>query len=83
MDVEVERLTGVYKNLSRGIVALVFRCHPRTAAAAATAEATRIGWLTVDEITENMDPAYAIRVTDALSGSLATRAHDGTNLVTA
>lgn len=28
VDVEVERLTGVYKNLSRGIVAFVFRCHP-------------------------------------------------------
>lgn len=83
VDVEVERLTGVYKNLPRGIVALVFRCRPRTAAATDTAEATRIGWLTVDEITAHMDPAYAVRVTDALSDSPATRAHDGTNLVTA
>ena len=81
--VEVERLSGVYKNLPRGIVALVFRCHPRTAAATNTAEATRIAWLTVDEITAHMDPAYAVRVTDALSDSPATRAHDGTNLVTA
>ena len=83
VDVEVERLSGVYKNLPRGIVALVFRCHPRTAAATNTAEATRIAWLTVDEITAHMDPAYAVRVTDALSDSPATRAHDGTNLVTA
>lgn len=28
--VQVERLTGVYKNLTRGIVALVFRCKPLT-----------------------------------------------------
>jgi ADP-ribose pyrophosphatase YjhB (NUDIX family) len=28
VDVEVGRLTGVYKNLERGIVALVFRCRP-------------------------------------------------------
>jgi 8-oxo-dGTP diphosphatase len=82
VDVEVERLTGVYKDLPRGIVALVFRCHPRTATVTDTAEAARIGWLTVDEITAHMDPAYAIRVTDALADSLATRAHDGTNLVT-
>ena len=27
VDVEVERLTGVYKNMPRCIVALVFRCH--------------------------------------------------------
>jgi 8-oxo-dGTP diphosphatase len=28
VQVEVERLTGVYKNVKRGIVALVFRCRP-------------------------------------------------------
>src|SRR3954454_3517689 len=28
MMVEVDRLTGVYKNMTRGIVALVYRCHP-------------------------------------------------------
>ena len=28
VDVAVERLTGVYKNMPRGIVALVFRCRP-------------------------------------------------------
>lgn len=62
VDVEVERLTGVYKNLPRGIVALVFRCHPRTAAATNTAEATRIGWLTVDEITANMELSTLVRL---------------------
>src|SRR3954454_5024657 len=28
ISVEVERLTGVYKNMPRGIVALFFRCRP-------------------------------------------------------
>ena len=28
LDVRVDRLTGVYKNLHRGVVALVFRCSP-------------------------------------------------------
>jgi 8-oxo-dGTP pyrophosphatase MutT (NUDIX family) len=28
VTVEVERLTGVYKNMARGIVALVYRCRP-------------------------------------------------------
>jgi len=32
VEVKVERLFGVYKNLPRGIVAMVFRCHPRTEA---------------------------------------------------
>jgi 8-oxo-dGTP diphosphatase len=83
VEVEVERLTGVYKNLPRGIVAMVFRCHPRSEAVTSTDEASRIGWLTVDEITEHMDPAYAVRVTDALSDGPVTRTHDGTNLITA
>lgn len=77
----VERLTGVYKNLPRGIVAMVFRCHPRSEAVASTDEASRIGWLTAEEITEHMDPAYAVRVTDALSAGPVTRAHDGIRLL--
>ena len=82
VDVEVERLTGVYKNLVRGIVALVFRCRPRNGSARSTDEARSIRWLTVEDITQHMDPAYAVRVTDALSDSPAVRSHDGTNLVT-
>jgi 8-oxo-dGTP diphosphatase len=83
VHVEVERLTGAYKNLSRGIVALVFRCRPHNDAANSTAEAKNVRWLTIDEVTEHMDPAYAVRVTDALADTPIVRAHDGTNLVTA
>ena len=82
VDVTVERLTGVYKNLPRGIVALVFRCRPRNGSVSSTDEARSVRWLTVEEITEHMHPAYAVRVTDALSDSPAVRAHDGTNLIT-
>ncbi len=67
VDVEVERLSGVYKNMPRGIVALVFRCRPLGVAMNSTAEADQVDWLTVEEITEQMDPAYAVRVTDALT----------------
>jgi len=37
--VEPDALTGVYKNLTRGVVALVFRCHATGGVLAATAEA--------------------------------------------
>jgi len=40
-----------------------------------------VRWLTLDEITTSMTPAFAIRVTDALAAEPATREHDGTNLV--
>lgn len=80
VDVEIERLTGVYKNMPRGIVALVFRCRPLGVAATSTDEAKRVDWLTVDEITSSMNEAYAVRVTDALSDGPRARAHDGVAL---
>jgi 8-oxo-dGTP diphosphatase len=79
--VEVERLTGAYKNLERGIVALVFRCRPAGGEAIATDESRRVAWLTPDEVRRHMLPAYAIRVLDALAGGVAARAHDGVQVV--
>ena len=54
VDVEVERLTGAYKNMPRGVVALVFRCRPFGCARLSTDEAGQVDWLTVNEITEHM-----------------------------
>ncbi|MGH3937555.1 MAG: NUDIX domain-containing protein [Pseudonocardiaceae bacterium] len=82
VDVHVERLTGVYKNLTIGVVALVFRCAPLNKPDPNTAEAVAIRWANLSEIPNLMDPAYAIRVTDAFGDSTATRAHDGVQLVT-
>jgi 8-oxo-dGTP diphosphatase len=77
----VERLTGVYKNLTRGIVALVFRCRPAACEAMATDEARRVAWFSPDEVRQRMAPAYAIRVLDALGGGAAARAHDGVHMI--
>ena len=46
-----------------------------------TDEASRIGWLTADQIVEHMDPAHAVRVTDALSDGPVTRAHHGIDVL--
>lgn len=80
--VTIERLTGVYKNVTRGVVALVFRCTPGAEAARTSDEATSVQWLDPGTITDLMDPAYAVRITDALTdGPPVTRAHDGVHLV--
>lgn len=79
--VEVERLTGVYKNMRRGIVALVYRCRPLDQSISATDEASEIVWMTLDDVREAMTPAYAVRVTDAFEVGVNTRAHDGKNLL--
>ena len=83
VTVHVQRVTGVYKNMPNGIVALVFRCRPVAGTAQASEEAAAVQWLTLDEVAEYMDPAHAVRITDALGDAPTSRAHDGTNVLTA
>lgn len=80
--IEPGPLTGVYKNMERGIVALVFRCAVADGAATTTHEAAAVRWLAADEVREQMDEAYAVRMLDALAdGPPAVRSHDGFTLL--
>jgi ADP-ribose pyrophosphatase YjhB (NUDIX family) len=84
LDVEIDRLTGVYKNMTHAIVALVFRCQVVNGTARPTAEASEAAWLTADEVHERMSEAFAIRLLDALNdqGSEPTlRSHNGVHLI--
>jgi ADP-ribose pyrophosphatase YjhB (NUDIX family) len=81
IEVRVEHLTGVYKNMPRGIVALVFRCSPVGGELTPTDEASYVRWLTIQEIRPRMDPAYVVRITDAFAARASARIHDGINLV--
>src|SRR4051794_30406302 len=81
VGVEVDRLTGVYKNMTRGIVALVYRCRPLTGTAHPTSESVAVDWISADEVAARMSPAYAVRILDALRDAPASRAHDGVELV--
>ena len=81
LTVVPERLTGVYKNMQRGIVALVFRCSVTHGLAAGGDESAEVAWLTPDQVSELMDEAYAVRMLDALeSGPAAIRSHNGTTI---
>lgn len=81
LEVTVERLTGVYKNLTHGIVALVYRCRPTAGETRATEEAREIRWMTKEEVQSAMVPAFSIRVLDAFEEAPRSRTHDGVNLV--
>ncbi|MBY5161463.1 NUDIX domain-containing protein [Salsipaludibacter albus] len=83
VEVDVVRLTGVYKNMRRGIVALVFRCRPAAGRATPTEESAASAWLDAEDIEASMDEAYAVRLLDALGDSpeVAVRSHDGMNLL--
>jgi hypothetical protein len=71
---------GVYKNMKKGIVALVLdaelflRTRP-------TEEAAEARLLTPDEVRELMDQAYACRLLDALDKEVSIRSHDGVSLL--
>lgn len=81
--VRVERLTGVYKNMSIGVVALVYRCRAVSGEPRPSSEAAEVRWLCVDEATSHMTEAFAIRVLDALGEASApkSRAHNGISLL--
>jgi 8-oxo-dGTP diphosphatase len=81
--VTIEVVTGAYKNLPRGIVALVFRCRPAAGLLTTGGETAQLRWLTTDEVRAVMDEAYAVRVLDALdAGPPHVRTHNGVTLIT-
>jgi 8-oxo-dGTP diphosphatase len=82
--ITIEALTGAYKNLARGIVALVFRCRPASGQLSTGSETAQLEWLTPGQVREAMDEAYAIRILDAIDpGPPHIRAHNGTTIITA
>ncbi|OHV49313.1 NUDIX hydrolase [Pseudofrankia sp. BMG5.36] len=82
--VQPEALTGVYKNMRIGVVALVFRCRITGGAARTSDETSAVRWMSPTEVENHMDQAYAVRLLDALrDGPPAIRSHDGRSLIVA
>jgi ADP-ribose pyrophosphatase YjhB (NUDIX family) len=84
-EIEVGPLTGVYKNMRLGILALVFRAAIESAPRESTQEAVAVGWLPLSALSGNLPPAYAQRIFDAATHSAypAIVAHDGVNILPA
>lgn len=82
LDVVVGDLTGVYKNMAHAIVALVFRCRVQGGSLRTNGEVSEFRWMSLDQVSAELDEAYAVRVVDALRGDAAAiRAHDGYRLL--
>lgn len=78
------RLTGVYLNLPLGVVAMVFLCElVEDTTMTSTEESAEVRWLSLDEVRARFVPAFAVRVTDAVSGDGETfvRTHDGMSVL--
>jgi 8-oxo-dGTP diphosphatase len=77
-----EQLTGIYKHMTLGVVALVFNCRLTGGEAQINDEASEVLWLDPKIAVSQMTAAFAIRVSDALGGPWPhIRHHDGTNLL--
>ncbi len=82
VTVEPGRLTGVYQNMARGRISLVFRCRVVAGQPKPTDEAAEVRWLTPAEVRERMDESRATRLLDGLkNGSPAVRLHNGISLL--
>lgn len=83
LEVTPIALTGVYKNMPRGIVALVFRCKADAGTLRETDESTAFRWVTADEVADLANEAFAMRVRDALATyeSVPIRQHDGVHIL--
>jgi 8-oxo-dGTP diphosphatase len=82
LTVKPVALTGVYKNMARGIVALVFRCNVIGGHMALNDEVSGFQWATAEEVKAMADEAFAVRVLDALANDSApaVRQHDGVHV---
>jgi 8-oxo-dGTP diphosphatase len=83
LHIEPVALTGVYKNMTRAIVALVFRCTATGGRLTLNDEVTAFRWVTPAEVTDLTAEAYAVRILDALHGQPGppVRQHDGTRVL--
>jgi 8-oxo-dGTP diphosphatase len=80
----IEALTGVYKNMRLGVVALVFRCRPAGGTLTENSEAAGFRWIQESEASAIMPEAFAIRILDAYRNDAepSIRDHDGVKLIT-
>jgi 8-oxo-dGTP diphosphatase len=61
------RLTGVYKNMALGIVALVFRCSAESGTPTPGRESEDVAWIAPSQLPELVDGRLRVRIEDALS----------------
>lgn len=82
LTVEVDTLTGIYQNLTVGVVALVFRARPVAGALATSSETSSFRWVPAGDIDALMEPVYAVRIHDAYRyvDRPAVRSHDGSHV---
>lgn len=81
LDIAIDGMSGVYKNVAAGVVALVFRASPAAGQLTLNDEVAAFRWLTFDEVGEMVHPVFAARLLDAWLKEIAVRDHDGERFI--
>ena len=78
-----EQVTGIYKNMTLDVIAIVMRATAVGGSERATDEASSVEWWTIEKVEQSMTPAFAVRVLDAVRQPMhiAVRHHDGVALL--
>jgi 8-oxo-dGTP diphosphatase len=80
--VEPEFVSGLYKNMKRGILAVVFRCHVVSGELRLSGEMTDFRWLRPEEVPAYTSQVLGARVLDAYrSDGPQVRGYDDVNLL--
>lgn len=81
-EISVGSLTGVYKNMTLGVIALVFNAQALTNPTRHSVEAKQVAWVALEEIPRLMTEPFAVRIVDATrGGDPKVRLHDGIRLI--
>jgi 8-oxo-dGTP diphosphatase len=67
VDIEIDALTGVYKNLEGPALILCFRCKPKSLEMDIGAEAVSAEWVDIDTAKSRLDEPYRHWIDDAIS----------------
>ena len=83
IEVDVLKLTGVYKNLVVGVVALVFKCKYLGGEPSISNETKQVKWMSFEQAQELLSKTFKTRVADSMSSSdiAFVRTHDGINFI--
>lgn len=81
-------VTGLYKHVERGILALVCRCEVQSGEPQSTDEAADVRYMTLAEVDTKMSETFSVRVRDAVDGGVhdsrgrtRIRNHNGRSLL--
>lgn len=82
ITVRALKLTGVYNNMVKGVVALVFLCEAVSGETKTSSESKSVEWIPRNKIQAMMSEAFSIRLLDAVKTDTPyVRSNDGVSLV--